>query len=623
MEPMSPIGEDEKSAPPAPAVDVETGLTGGDDVPPRGDVGPAPRPRLAAIQASSGPSLKNVLSSSGPSLKNVLSRPLTRRASIHDTTTFDDLRRSLSSGTTGASTNFRSVRNAGGKSDDDVDVHSRMLSLAIENACHSAYGIIGVDVWIYDEDDGSFHHAPGGYHRHYLYEPEGFKEQMALRRIEDETLANYVPPTKQVPGAGLAGYFWSQCDAQDSSITWRDVKAITDDPDQPPYLRMTLLEQAGYGKACGVPFDLRGHRGVVLYFARATADESMLTEYTNDLHLRVSADLIGGISASFITSRASTVVKGARVAKIIKRVRAKMTVILVFAKWFNDESRVEPSGEWNGSGIKMGKNSNMTYRQRVSSRVSAELRSYREKAVDMDCTGALKRRGRKLVEKSKGGNVQPPPPMPWIQAAWVFVGAFATLLLLSGVSSLLKQSIGYAIILGPFGALMTLQYGLTPAPASQPRNALYGQAIAISIALIVNLFFPSSWVRVPFTTALAIATMCKMGITHPPAGAAAAIFASNDNFDGVFFGLMLLGNVIAISTAIFINNLNDKKQYPMYYKFVSDKTKGRIGDAVDRMLPHLKRKRLEKEKEKIDSSLRGTFAEFNMQKSFRQQKSNK
>ena len=80
------------------------------------------------------------------------------------------------------------------------------------------------------------------------------------------------------------------------------MKAITDDPDQPPYLRMTLLEQAGYGKACGVPFDLRGHRGVVLYFARATADESMLTETTNDLHLRVSADLIGGISASVITS---------------------------------------------------------------------------------------------------------------------------------------------------------------------------------------------------------------------------------------------------------------------------------------------------------------------------------
>ena len=82
---------------------------------------------------------------------------------------------------------------------------------------------------------------------------------------------------------------------------------------------------------------------------------------------------------------------------------------------------------------------------------------------------------------------------------------------------------------------------------------------------------------------------------------------------------MLLGNVIAISTAILINNLNDKKQYPMYYAFVSDETKGRIRDAVDRMLPHLKRRRLEKEKENLDTSLRGAFAEFNMQKSFRQQ----
>ena len=65
---------------------------------------------------------------------------------------------------------------------------------------------------------------------------------------------------------------------------------------------------------------------------------------------------------------------------------------------------------------------------------------------------------------------------------------------------------------------MTLQYGLTPAPASQPRNALYGQVMSLSIALVVNLFMPVGLIRVPFTTALVIATMCKMGITHPPAG---------------------------------------------------------------------------------------------------------
>ena len=179
---------------------------------------------------------------------------------------------------------------------------------------------------------------------------------MALERIEDEACVNFVPPTRQVPGAGLAGehsvlmcrkkhsppsssflysppsspfpnkgYFWSQVgthnrhnflgkDRKDTNV-WRDTAATVNDPDQPPYPRMAMLEQAGYGKACGVPFDIRGHRGVVLYFARATADRNQLTELANDMHLRVSADLIGAISANSITSEASLLSKGNRLAK--------------------------------------------------------------------------------------------------------------------------------------------------------------------------------------------------------------------------------------------------------------------------------------------------------------------
>ena len=79
-----------------------------------------------------------------------------------------------------------------------------------------------------------------------------------------------------------------------------------------------------------------------------------------------------------------------------------MTVILIFAKWFDDDSRIEPSGEWDGNSIKLGKNSSMTYRRRLT----LGVQTYRERAADMDCTGLLKRRARKLVEKSKGGNVQ-------------------------------------------------------------------------------------------------------------------------------------------------------------------------------------------------------------------------
>jgi hypothetical protein len=39
------------------------------------------------------------------------------------------------------------------------------------------------------------------------------------------------------------------------------------------------------------------------------------------------------------------------------------------------------------------------------------------------------------------------------------------------------------LLIGPFGALATMQYGLTAAPASQPRNAVMGQAVAGAVSL--------------------------------------------------------------------------------------------------------------------------------------------
>jgi len=39
---------------------------------------------------------------------------------------------------------------------------------------------------------------------------------------------------------------------------------------------------------------------------------------------------------------------------------------------------------------------------------------------------------------------------------------------------------------------------------------------------------------------------------------------------------MLVGNAIAICIAILINNLNDKKQYPIYYAFVGERWQAKI-----------------------------------------------
>jgi CBS-domain-containing membrane protein len=114
---------------------------------------------------------------------------------------------------------------------------------------------------------------------------------------------------------------------------------------------------------------------------------------------------------------------------------------------------------------------------------------------------------------------------------------------------------------------MTLQYGLTAAPASQPRNAILGMFVGLFVAhgvgQAVNL---DPWLKQTLATSLAISCMVKLGVTHPPAGAAALLF-SNGQKTWQQIGVMFLGNVIAIICATFVNNLCERRQYPTFWGF--------------------------------------------------------
>ena len=64
------------------------------------------------------------------------------------------------------------------------------------------------------------------------------------------------------------------------------------------------------------------------------------------------------------------------------------------------------------------------------------------------------------------------------------------------------------------------QYGLTAAPASQPRNAIVGQAVSLVIAQVIGTKadFMEVWLKQSVATSLSIAFMAKLGAIHPPAG---------------------------------------------------------------------------------------------------------
>ena len=82
--------------------------------------------------------------------------------------------------------------------------------------------------------------------------------------------------------------------------------------------------------------------------------------------------------------------------------------------------------------------------------------------------------------------------------------------------------------------------------------------------------FLSPWVRAALAPATAIAAMNFLGLLHPPAGAAALIFATappalqSIKFMYLVFPL-LVGNILSIIMATLINNLNKKREYPLYW----------------------------------------------------------
>ena len=314
-------------------------------------------------------------------------------------------------------------------------------------------------------------------------------------------------------------FFNGSSAALEEYLNWRDLKSLVDDPYTAKGPRLSLLEKAGFHKATGITFKNEVCQGIVIYYIANGLDEETLHSLANTLYLEQSAQWIGSCASMVRTRRAT-------VGHVIKVGQSRRHL-------------VKPSTE--------------------------------EKSESKDQCSLVPRRVKKLTKKVRGGGMQIPPSPNIYHVMWTLFGSFFGLLVLSS----LNQSFQYFsddelfLILGPFGALVTLQYGLTAAPASQPRNAILGQALAGAVAMVFT-YVPDSilpvWLRQAVAPAIAIGVMVKCGFTHPPGGAHAVILASG-KYNWAMYGIALLGTCISIIPALIINNLSDKRQYPTYWGF--------------------------------------------------------
>lgn len=412
-------------------------------------------------------------------------------------------------------------------------------------------------------------------------------EKCQICRLTNASRDDFLPPIPLTPGEGLPGVLWAEVCGDTNSfvnrkwfgshhsrsrsrgrsglpdlaaifsgdansphpqhgskqVVWREVNAIANDPDQPWNPRLQLLASLGLGWVAAVHFNLHGHSGIVMYLAREGVDLSRLQSESNEAYLIAAAGLAGAAYALRGPRRQIIGERRAELTSVFRRVRTKILALK-----------------------RMGVSLETLVDEHSKKQVKQEMRLRKESTIARTAA-RLKERLKMMIRKTRGGGMHPPPAMSWKQSSLTFAGAFLTLIAVCrlNVSVIERFGVEYGIVLGPFGALATLLYGLTSAPASQPKNAVCAQIFSMAIAICIGYIDGLElWFRQALVTALAIAGMVKLGWTHPPAGASAMIFASVGlGWKSMLF--MITGNVIALGTATIVNNLSDKRQYPSYW----------------------------------------------------------
>ncbi|KAJ9138780.1 HPP family protein [Coniochaeta hoffmannii] len=157
---------------------------------------------------------------------------------------------------------------------------------------------------------------------------------------------------------------------------------------------------------------------------------------------------------------------------------------------------------------------------------------------------------------------------------WAFVGIFVCILFIElALKSLTIVEESGLIIVASFGAAAVLEFYTIESPLAQPRNAVLGQIISVTIGMCICKLFALSphfesirWVGGALACATATAVMALTKNVHPPAGATALLAVVDRTAAGLGWHLIyvvLLGCAIMLGTALLVNNIQSR--FPSYW----------------------------------------------------------
>lgn len=449
--------------------------------------------------------------------------------------------------------------------EEDLDAYYDLLAITLENTGRWAFGVNAIEVWLYNPDINRLVAADGSWWRDMVnqYDVDA-RFQETISRLEDESSPDFINPVPLVPGkfmskyhfkihtyfntrmrtlyacnsrisilllsyskrnpithiftfskkyfvtqtgTGAAGILWQEEHGNSTikSPVWRDLRQLANDPDEQPNERLKALADA-FGLAKGFYFhnQISNTQGIVIFYARYTCDTKKLSTISNTNYLRASADLLGSLVSWKVPRLYAINSRRGDLNDILRRVKL-MLISLSRTGWIKN---VTPQSQDDGKDDSI-KHSFASFRQNPM--------------VLIKNIGSLFfQRVSKTVSKFKGGqNKIPPPPVNLSGTIYALFGSFVSLLLASNLNEIIKKETESKIAMGPLGALVTCIYGLTNAPASQPRNGLLAVSIAGIIA-VGSTYIPVEtipiWIRIALVPAITISATLGMGLPHPPAG---------------------------------------------------------------------------------------------------------
>ena len=173
--------------------------------------------------------------------------------------------------------------------------------------------------------------------------------------------------------------------------------------------------------------------------------------------------------------------------------------------------------------------------------------------------------------KMRGTGHGSPPRVNNSEVMWSWVGAMLGISGIAGVGHLFFDGLGYALMIGSFGASAVLVYGAIRSPLAQPRNLVGGHIISALIGVAAfKLFYGQLWLAEAVAVTSAIAFMHLTRTLHPPGGATALIAVIGGEQVhrlGFLYALVPvgLGSLILLLVALLINNIPNSRRYPEFW----------------------------------------------------------